>query len=180
MSDHRSYLARGVLGGGLVVYGDREGTRKSVVSVVQKEVEMSEQQRVVELGLMSFENLAEARRDWIQQVLRPWCQAASLKELRKAEQEWLDIAGRVDAKATLWTWAWERFPEIVHAEMPGVHETWEVNVLLKDGRERRGYPDNRQSLRGMLVLITRSAESGLGQTPTMSIDEIQTIHRIRC
>lgn len=141
---------------------------------------MSEQQSVAGSGLVSFENLAESRRDWIQQVLRPWCQAATLKELRKAELEWMDIAGRVDVQATLWTWAWERFPEIVHAEMPGVHETWEVTVLLKDGGERRGYPDSRQSLRGMLVLITRSTESGLEQAPTMSIDEIQTIHRTQC
>jgi hypothetical protein len=139
---------------------------------------MSEQRIAGGLGVMNFENLAAARRDWIQQVLRPWCQAASLKELRKAELEWLDIAGRVDVQATLWTWAWERFPEIVHAEMAGVHETWEVSVLLKDGREWRGYPDSRQSQRGMLVLITRSVESALEETPTTSIDEIQRIRRL--
>lgn len=140
---------------------------------------MSEQQSAAGSGLVSFEKLAESRRDWIQQVLRPWCQTATLKELRKAELEWLDIAGRVDVQATLWTWAWERFPEIVHAELPGVHETWEVRVWLKDGRELRGYPDSRKSLRGMLVLLTRSVESSLGETPAMSIDEIQKIHRFQ-
>ena len=56
---------------------------------------MSEQRIAGGLGVMNFENLAAARRDWIQQVLRPWCQAASLKELRKAELEWLDIASQL-------------------------------------------------------------------------------------
>ena len=140
---------------------------------------MSEQSMTASGVESAFEELAASRRDWIQQVLRPWCRTATLRELRKAEQEWFDIAGRVDVKATLWTWAWERFPEIVHAELPGVHETWEVRVWLKDGRELRGYPDSRKSLRGMLVLLTRSVESSLGETPAMSIDEIQKIHRFQ-
>jgi hypothetical protein len=139
---------------------------------------MSKQQRVVGLGLLAFEDLAAARRDWIQQVLRPWCQAASHKELRKAELEWLDIAGRVDVQATLWTWAWERFPEIVHAEMAGVHEAWEVRVRLRDGRELTGYPDSRQSQRGVLVLIGRRDDGVFEETSGISIDDIGEIQRV--
>ena len=137
------------------------------------------EQDVVGGGHMSaFEELAASRRDWIQQVLRPWCRTATLRELRKAEQEWFDIAGRVDVKATLWTWAWERYPDIVHADMAGVHEAWEVVVQLNDGRELTGYPDSRQSQRGLLVLIARRADGGLEETSGISIDDIAGIRRI--
>lgn len=126
----------------------------------------------------AFEELAASRRDWIQQVLRPWCRTATLRELRKAEQEWFDIAGRVDVKATLWTWAWERYPDIVHADMAGVHEAWEVVVQVKDGRQLTGYPDSRQSQRGLLVLIARRPDGCLEETSGISIDDIAGIRRI--
>ena len=84
---------------------------------------------------VNFEQLAAARREWIESVLRVWCRQATFKELRKAEQEWFDIAGRADVNPTLWTWAWERFPDTVHPELPGVHETFEVRVTLNDGQQ---------------------------------------------
>lgn len=123
----------------------------------------------------TFEQLAAARRDWIERVLRVWCQRATLKELRKAEQEWFDIAGRADANATLWTWAWERFPAIVHPDLPGVHETHEVKVILHDGTQISGYPDARQSLRGMLVLVGTDADGSMVTHHAVSIDQITQV-----
>ncbi len=123
----------------------------------------------------TFEQLAAARRDWIEQVLRVWCQQASLKDLRKAELEWFDIAGRADANATLWTWAWERFPAIVHPDLPGVHETHRMEVLLHDGSRFSGYPDARQSLRGMLVLVGTDADGSMITHEAVSIDQIADV-----
>jgi hypothetical protein len=125
----------------------------------------------------SFEHLAAARREWIETVLRPWCHKSSLKELRKAEQEWFDIAGRADVKPTLWTWAWERFPVIVHPDLPGVNETSEVTLTLTDGSQVSGFPDGRRSQRGMLILIGIS-ESGESITHgPISIDQIASIQQ---
>ncbi len=123
----------------------------------------------------TFEHLAAQRREWIEKVLRVWCQRASMKELRKADLEWFDIAGRADANATLWTWAWERFPAIVHPDLPGVHETHLVNVLLKDGSSISGYPDSRQSLRGMLVLVGSDIHGAMITHPAVSIDQIAEV-----
>ncbi len=123
----------------------------------------------------TFEQLAAARREWIEQVLRVWCQQASLKDLRKAELEWFDIAGRADANATLWTWAWERFPAIVHPDLPGVHETHRMEVLLHDGSRFSGYPDARQSLRGMLVLVGTDADGAMITHGAVSIDQIADV-----
>ena len=124
-----------------------------------------------------FESLAASRRDWIENVLRAWCRHATLKELRKADVEWFDIAGRADANATLWTWAWERFPEIVHPQLPGVHETHEVSVTLNDGRTLSGYPDARQSLRGILVLVGPADCGGIVSSDPISIDQITAVRK---
>ena len=122
-----------------------------------------------------FEDLAVSRRDWIDSVLKPWCQSANRKELRKAESEWLDIAGRVDIAATLWSWAWERFDGLTYPDLPGVNETNEVSVQLKDGTTAVGFPDSRKSIRGDLVLIAR-AEDGLAvEHGPFSIDDIQSV-----
>ncbi|MCA9038050.1 MAG: hypothetical protein KDA91_23155 [Planctomycetaceae bacterium] len=129
-------------------------------------------------GGRTFDELAASRRHWIEEVLRPWCQAASMAQLRKAELEWLDIAGKVDTKATLWTWAWERFPAIVHPDLPGVNETNEMVVTLNDGGTFTGYPDNRQSTRGQLVLITADDTGTLQSFGPFSIDQIAQIDRI--
>jgi hypothetical protein len=126
---------------------------------------------------ITFEQLAAARRDWIEQVLRPWCQRASLKELRKAELEWFDIAGRADANATLWTWAWERFPAIVHPDLSGVHETHPVHIILNDGVRISGYPDARQSLRGMLVLVETDHDGVMVTHGAVAVDQISEVQR---
>ena len=89
---------------------------------------------------------------------------------RKAELEWLDIAGKVDTKATLWTWAWERFPAVVHPDLPGVNEPNEVTVHLTDGNSVTGDPDHRQSERGQLVMIAPDESGALQSFGPMSID----------
>ena len=128
-------------------------------------------------ALQTFDQLAAARRGWIEQVLRPWCHQASLKDLRKAELEWFDIAGRADANATLWTWAWERFPAIVHPDLPGVHETHLMDVQLHDGSRLSGYPDARQSLRGMLVLVGTDVDGSMMTYGAVSIDQIADVRQ---
>ena len=67
--------------------------------------------------MSTFDELVASRQRWISEVLQPWCQAASLADLKKAAAEWGAIAGRVDTDATLWTWAWSRFPDLVHDEI---------------------------------------------------------------
>lgn len=124
-----------------------------------------------------FDALSASRRNWIDEVLRPWCRSMSLAELRKAEQEWFNIAGRVDAHATLWTWAWERFPAIVHPDLPGVNETHQVTVLLQDGRSLTGFPDNRESQRGQLIMVSTGEDGTLAHFGPISIDQITDITR---
>ncbi len=119
----------------------------------------------------SFEDLAASRRAWIDDVLHPWCRKASLKQLRRLEPEWLDIAGRVDINATLWTWAWERFAGLTHPEMSGVNETHEVRVTLADGVAVTGFPDSRLSVRGSLVLIG-SCDGGVKEYGPFPIDDV--------
>lgn len=124
----------------------------------------------------TFEDLAEARRHWITNTLKPWCQAASRKELLKADAEWLDIAGKVDTDATLWTWAWERFPVLTHPDLSLVNETHEVEVTLNDGSKNVGFPDARRSQRGELVLVSRDPLNGATNlTPPTNIDHIQSV-----
>lgn len=126
----------------------------------------------------SFEDLAASRREWIENVLRPWCQRAGQRELRQAESEWHNFAGRVDIVATLWTWAWERFPALTYQDLAGVNETQEVCVTLKDGTSVHGFPDSRLSQRGTLVLISRDPESGVStQHGPISIDDIASVIR---
>ncbi len=124
---------------------------------------------------VSFEDLAASRRQWIESVLRPWCGQASLGQLKQADMEWHDFAGRVDPDATLWTWAWERFSAVVHDDLPGVNETHEVTVELSDGREFSGFPDGRRSQNGQLVLVDAN-HSGEDYGP-FSIDDVAAIRR---
>ncbi|MEP3481467.1 MAG: hypothetical protein ABJZ55_19655 [Fuerstiella sp.] len=127
----------------------------------------------------TFDDLAEARRNWITSILKPWCQTAARKELLKANAEWLDIAGKVDADATLWTWAWERFPILTHPDLSLVNETYEVDVTLIDGTKSKGFPDARRSQQGELVLVRRDPETGATLlTPPMNIDHIQSVERV--
>ena len=124
--------------------------------------------------MVTFDELTASRRKWLQEVLEPWCRAASLGDLKKAFAEWGDIAGRVDAEATLWTWAWSRFPELVHEGLAGVNETDEVRVTLKDGREIVGFPDARGSEPGKLLLIPSLPGDNTEQAP-VSIDAIRSV-----
>lgn len=131
---------------------------------------------MTDTGLIrDFQQLAASRRQWIDQVLRIWCQQATLKELRKAELEWFDIAGRADVNSTLWTWAWERFPAIVHPDLPGVHETHPMDVTLEDGSQVTGYPDARQSLRGVLVLVEMDNSGNMITHGPIPIDKIVSV-----
>ncbi len=66
----------------------------------------------------TFEQLAASRRQWINDVLMPWGRQASLRDLREAEHDWMNIAGRVDPAMTLYTWAWSRFPAAVTTGWP--------------------------------------------------------------
>lgn len=126
----------------------------------------------------SFEELVASRREWIENVLRPWCRAAALKDLLRAELEWGDIAGRVDAQATLWTWAWGRFPALVHEGLSGVNETRPVRIVLHNGSAVTGFPDNRRSERGKLVLVGTSSVGELREYGPYSIDEIAAVESV--
>jgi len=129
--------------------------------------------------MITFEELAAARRDWIDTVLRPWCRTAARRELLKADQEWNDIAGRVDSEATLWTWAWSRFPDLVHDGLSGVNETLPVEVTLADGKRISGYPDGQRSKQGRLYLVPDSDSANHPELEgPWSIDEITAVTRV--
>ena len=120
--------------------------------------------------MATFDELVTSRKAWIEEVLKPWCREASRKDLLRAAMDWGDIAGRVDADATLWTWAWSRFPELVHEGLSGVNETRPVVVTLSGGGKIRGFPDARLSTEGRLVLIPD--EAGSEPHGPVSIDDI--------
>ena len=124
--------------------------------------------------MTTFDELAASRRKWIAEVLKPWCQQAARKELKQAELEWDNLAGSVDAEATLWFWAWSRFPQLVHEGLSGVDESHEVTVTLQDGTSIVGFPDGRKSQQGMLVLLCAGTTA---QSGPHSIDEIATVKR---
>lgn len=129
-----------------------------------------------EINGTNFAELATSRRSWINNVLTPWCQTATRIELLKAELEWLDIAGKVDETATLWTWAWSRFPDLVYDGLAGVNETCKVCVTLKNDSQCIGFPDGRRTVKGMLYLVTTDAVHP--EVGPFSIDDIQSVERI--
>ena len=110
--------------------------------------------------MSTFDDLVASRRNWIDDVLEPWCRTASLADLRKAGSEWGNIAGTVDVESTLWLWAWSRFPDLVNQELSAVDETHEVQVTLEDGRVVTGYPDARETGSGRLVVVSADDEHG--------------------
>ena len=110
--------------------------------------------------MSTFDDLVASRRNWIDDVLEPWCRTASLADLRKAGSEWGNIAGTVDVESTLWLWAWSRFPDLVNQELSAVDETHEVQVTLEDGRVVTGYPDARETGSGRLVVVSADDEYG--------------------
>jgi|GEM_PF-2518520 len=101
----------------------------------------------------SFEELVQLRRQWIQDSLVPWCRAARRIELLQAEQEWVDLAGRPTPGATLWLWAWQRFPQLCVEGLTTINETCQVQVRLQSGETAQGFPDARNSQRGQLILL---------------------------
>jgi hypothetical protein len=123
--------------------------------------------------MIAFDDLVASRKDWIESVLKPWCRGAPLGELRKAAQEWHDIAGRVDPDLTLWLWAWSRFPVLYHDSLRGLDESFQVKVRLRDGTEQTGFPDSRASRRGTLMLAT-----GEGDVGPFSIDDVESVERV--
>ena len=124
----------------------------------------------------SFEFIVQSRKDWIANVLAPWCTAANRIDLCQAAEEWGDIAGRVDPNATLWAWAWSRFPDLVHEGLPGVNETKEVCVTLRNGTTGTGFPDGRQTENGSLVLVSPVPDSGhYGPWSIDDIDSVETV-----
>ena len=127
--------------------------------------------------MSTFAELVASRKAWIENELRPWCARASRKDLRLAEQEWLDIAGKVDPEKTLWFWAWSRFPDLVNANLMAIDEARQVTVTLADGRSINGFPDARQSKQGQLVLLCRSADRshGYSEEGPFSLDDIVAI-----
>jgi len=126
----------------------------------------------------NFSDLVESRKAWIEQVLKPWCRQAARTQLRLAELEWQDIAGRVAPEKSLWAWAWSRFPDLVHEELGGIDESLTVTVTLKNGQTFRGHPDARESQQGQLVLVAKSPETGrLENYGPFSIDDIAAVRK---
>jgi len=129
--------------------------------------------------MATFADLVASRKEWIENVLKPWCLHAPRMQLRLAELEWQDIAGRVDSEKTLWAWAWGRFPDLVHAELAGIDESEQVSVRLHDGTTIRGFPDARQSRQGELVLLSKSEVTGqYEEQGPYSIDDIRAVERV--
>ncbi len=127
--------------------------------------------------MQSFDELAIARKSWIQNVLRPWCLQACRAELLKAEIEWLDVAGKVSPEKTLWSWAWSRFPELVHENL-GIEETSELTVTLRDGRVFKGFPDARKSEHGKLVVWGNPNGAAMAtDLGPFSIDDISSVEK---
>lgn len=125
----------------------------------------------------SYEDLVTSRKNWINNVLKPWCIAASRSDLVKCEPEWGDIAGKVNPDKTLWLWAWSRFPDLVHEQL-GIEETSEVEVELLDGRSVCGFPDARKSTHGQLFVWGHAAQTeSLKELGPFSIDEIISIRK---
>ena len=124
--------------------------------------------------MATFEELLASRRDWIEQVLKPWCTQASLEDLEHAEADWEDMAGCVDPASTLWVWAWSRFREMIHKELNNIDETSEVEITLQDGTKLVGFPDANQ---GQLVLMSISAAVSrkIVKNGPYSIDHISSV-----
>lgn len=119
----------------------------------------------------SFGDLVQSRRAWIDEVLIPWCNVSSRKDLLLAEHEWQDLAGRPAPEMTLWKWAWERFPVLAEHGLNTINETNPVIVQCEDGRTGAGYPDAQRSLGGLLCLIDDQGQL----VGPFAIDEISSI-----
>lgn len=125
----------------------------------------------VSQDITAFHALSRSRRAWIQDVLIPWCRTANIPSLTKAEQEWGDIAGRVDPQFSLWLWAWSRYPVLYVEGLRGLDESAFVEVTLSDGTRHHGYPDSRASHRALLVLVDREHGTTVERGP-FRLDQI--------
>ena len=103
-----------------------------------------------------------SRRLWIDEALRPWCAAASAKELRQAEQDWLDLAGRISPDFSLWMWAWSRYPGLVIPDLWRMDEAVELRVELAGEQVLVGFADARRTKRDQLVLILTGNRTNYG------------------
>ncbi|MFH5803862.1 hypothetical protein [Alienimonas sp. DA493] len=121
-----------------------------------------------------FAALAASRREWVLNVLRPWCRVASRRDLRLAESAWTDLAGDVGTRETLWAWAWERFPVLCEPGLTPPSESRPVRVALADGRTVVGTPDGRRSVRGELWLVGDGAD-GREEFGPFALDQIAQV-----
>lgn len=123
---------------------------------------------------MTFVELVASRKQWIEDTLRPWCHTASPRDLRMAEMEWPNLAGQVDPSRTLWMWAWDRFPGLVHPEFHQIDESHAVTVHLKSGEIVCGYPDGRRAAADELVILPTGTSA---QPRHFTLEEIE---RVEC
>ncbi|QDT17833.1 hypothetical protein [Alienimonas californiensis] len=121
-----------------------------------------------------FAALAASRREWVLTVLRPWCRAATRRDLRLAEGAWADLAGDVGTRETLWAWAWERFPALCEPGLAPPSESRAVRVTLTDGTTVAGTPDGRRSVRGELWLVG-DGPSGWEERGPFALDQIARV-----
>lgn len=125
--------------------------------------------------MQTFQELAASRRKWINDVLMPWCRQATRRELRAAEMDWNNVAGRVDPAMTLWVWAWSRFPALTHEGVASLDETKDVCVTLKSGESVVGFPDARESENGLLVLLGKTDDGNFEHCGPFSIDDVEAV-----
>ena len=125
--------------------------------------------------MQTFQELAASRRQWIDGTLIPWCRQASRRELREAEMDWMNVAGRVDPAMTLWIWAWSRFPALTHGNVASLDETKEVQVTLQSGESAVGFPDARESENGLLVLLGKTDDGSFEHLGPFSIDDVAAV-----
>lgn len=127
----------------------------------------------------TFDELIASRKTWIHDILIPWCRTAPRAQLRLAELDWTDLAGKIAPEKSLWLWAWERFPDLVHSELQGMDEASWLEVSLTDGTTYEGHPDARESLHGELVLIGKHPRGGRAMHGPFSLDNIRSIRKVR-
>ena len=127
--------------------------------------------------LSAFHELSRSRRAWIQEFLIPWCRTANVPSLLKAEMEWGDIAGRIDAQFSLWLWAWSRFPVLYVDGLRGLDESFLVRVTMQDGTQFEGYPDSRATSRALLVLVDREDGKTVERGP-LRLDQVRSVERV--
>lgn len=125
--------------------------------------------------MQTYEELAASRRQWIDDVLIPWCRQASRRELHLAMMDWINVAGQVDPGMTLWTWAWSRFAALTHESAAGLDETKEVSVTLHSGEQATGYPDARESENGQLVLLGKTDDGRFEHYGPFAIDDVESV-----